>query len=115
VQDDPDFERICTEKAKEDTISTMEFLEKRTSRINKLLDMHHDAIEGKVKNPDMFTSLKDISTSYGILVDKQLKVFEIKQKNFNGDDIDKINDGIASIAKLINSPEKPRKIEDFEK
>ena len=44
----------------------------------RILDKILKAIETKADDIDMFTNIKDLATAYGIILDKELKVLELK-------------------------------------
>ena len=56
--------------------------EKKKSIINKLLL----AIEDKADKLDSFTNIKDVASAYGIIIDKEIKLREIKTHEKNNED-----------------------------
>lgn len=70
------------EKNIEDVLDYMDSLKKQKKTvIRKLLQ----AIEDKVDKIDAFTNIKDVASAYGIIIDKELKLREIKNHS-NGEE-----------------------------
>ena len=86
----------CEQKREENTQEVLEEMTKRNQVKIKLIDKIFEAMEGKLNNIDMFTSLKDLATAYGIIVDKELKMYELDmkrkelEKEKNGDKVQRI-------------------------
>lgn len=78
---DIDVPKLCEEKKKENTQSTLEYMETQHQTKKRILDKLLKAIEEKSDKIDMFTNVKDLATAYGILIDKELKYAEIKMNN----------------------------------
>ena len=75
-----------TQKGLENTADTLAYMDQQHSTKKRILDKLLTAIETKADNVDMFTNIKDLATAYGILVDKELKVAEIKLSRPGGED-----------------------------
>lgn len=100
------------EKKEENTKDILEYMDSIYDKQKSIIDLSLSALEEKLKNPDMFTNVKDIATVYGVIFDKALKYKEIKTKNNEGNSAD-INNNIINISKLINNPVENRTEENM--
>ena len=80
VLKDEGIAKKLEQKHKENTEEVLEAMKKRTKRKIQLIDKIFSAMDGKLDNIDMFTNIKDLATAYGIIMDKELKVEELKLK-----------------------------------
>lgn len=64
-------------KKKENTQTTIEYMQTQHEKKKRILDKILEAIESKAEDIDMFTNIKDLATAYGIILDKELKVLEL--------------------------------------
>lgn len=101
------------EKKEENTKDILEYMDSIYDKQKNIIDLSLSALEEKLKNPDMFTNVKDIATVYGVIFDKALKYKEIKNKNNEGNSAD-INNNIINISKLINNPVENRTEENMD-
>lgn len=101
------------EKKEENTKDILEYMDSIYDKQKSIIDLSLSALEEKLKNPDMFTNVKDIATVYGVIFDKALKYKEIKNKNNEGSSAD-INNNIINISKLINNPVENRTEENMD-
>ena len=73
----------CKQKKEENTKSMLEMIsktnEKRLSAISKLVD----AIDDKAEKVDQFTSVRDLASAYGVMIDKELKFAEMQKLNLD--------------------------------
>lgn len=53
--------------------------EKRLNAISKLVD----AIDDKAEKVDQFTSVRDLASAYGVMIDKELKFAEMQKLNLD--------------------------------
>lgn len=113
VQGDPKATKLCEQKAEEQSQNALQYLESQGGRINRLLGKILDAMEEKAEKVDMFTNIKDLAWSFGVLSDKALKVLEIKA-SINGGESGNINGQIIALGDLINNPQPNRTIEQVE-
>ena len=81
--DSAEIVQKATQKQEENTQSVLEYMDSQTARKKSLLDKLLVAMEDKADNPDMFTSIKDLATAYGILTDKEIRLLELKQAREN--------------------------------
>lgn len=86
VNTDGESLKKIEQKKEENTKDVLEYMdslnEKKKSIINKLLL----AIEDKADKLDSFTNIKDVASAYGIIIDKEIKLREIKTHEKNNDD-----------------------------
>lgn len=101
------------EKKEENTKDILEYMDSIYDKQKNIIDLSLSALEEKLKNPDVFTNVKDIATVYGVIFDKALKYKEIKNKNNEGNSAD-INNNIINISKLINNPVENRTEESMD-
>lgn len=76
----PEFKQKATEKKEQDDKDLLDYMETIAEDQKEIIKMSMDAIKKKLKNPDAFTSVKDIAMVYGIIFDKALKSKELKNK-----------------------------------
>lgn len=86
VNTDSESLKKIEQKKEENTKDVLEYMdslnEKKKSIINKLLL----AIEDKADKLDSFTNIKDVASAYGIIIDKEIKLREIKTHEKNSED-----------------------------
>ena len=86
VNTDSESLKKIEQKKEENTKDVLEYMdslnEKKKSIINKLLL----AIEDKADKLDSFTNIKDVASAYGIIIDKEIKLREIKTHKKNNED-----------------------------
>lgn len=110
VNENKEFEHICTQKQEENTKDILEYMSSNYEKQKKVIDLSLNAMINKLESNDMFTSLKDIATVYGIIFDKAIKYKELESKNENN--LDEINKNILNISNMLNNPQSDRKMED---
>lgn len=71
---------MCEQKNNENTEDVLKAMKKRAKTKIKLMDKIFEAMDGKLENIDMFTNIKDLATAYGIIMDKELKIWELELK-----------------------------------
>ena len=94
------------QKKKENTQSTIEYMQTQHESKKRILDKILKAIEEKADNIDKFTNIKDLATAYGIILDKELKVLELNKKNDNNEDLEKVKDIMVSIRRIAEDDKK---------
>lgn len=77
---DNDSTKQLEEKKDNNTKEVIQDMDDRKENTKKLLRKLLDAIEDKVDNIDMFTSVRDLAMAYGTIVDKEFKRQEIELK-----------------------------------
>lgn len=108
---DGEIKEKLEQKKQECIETTLEHMEKQHDLKISVIDKLLKGIEFKandLKKIDKM-SIKDLATAYGIILDKELKVLELKRNN--GDVENEINNNLMNIADLINNP-KPNRSED---
>jgi hypothetical protein len=101
------------QKKEENTKDILEYMDSIYDKQKNIIDLSLSALEEKLKNPDMFTNVKDIATVYGVIFDKALKYKEIQIKNEETDN-STINKNLIDIAELLNNPVKARTEDDLD-
>lgn len=81
VKNNKDSWKELEEKSRENTEDVLKAMEKRNKKKIQLIDKIFEAMDGKLDNVDMFTNIKDLATAYGIIMDKELKRYELHLKN----------------------------------
>ena len=71
--------------------------------INDMLVPILPKLKLKADDIDMFTNVKDLATAYGIIIDKELKALELKQKRETSEeDLQKVKDILVTIKEVAN-------------
>ena len=96
---DKDLQQKATQKKQENTQSTIEYMQTQHESKKRILDKILKAIEQKADNIDMFTNIKDLATAYGIILDKELKVLELKNRTADNNEITKLDELLKEIKK----------------
>lgn len=108
-----DITEKCEQKKEENTRDILKYMDSIYEKQKSIIDLSLSALEKKLKNPDMFTNVKDIATVYGVIFDKALKYKEIQLKDKDNSNTDEINQNIKNIASLLNNPKRVRTEEDL--
>lgn len=104
IEDNEEIEQKIADKKQECIETTLEHMEQQHELKKSVLDKLLKGIELKandLKKIDKM-NIKDLATAYGIILDKELKVLELKRNNGNVEN--EINNNIMNIAELINNP-----------
>ena len=98
VEEDKDnvLEKV-EQKKRENTQDMLQYLDSKKENKKRVIDLCFKALEDKLATPDMFTSVKDIVTVYGIIVDKDLKFMEMKNSKINNLEITKVDELLKEI------------------
>lgn len=83
VLNDGESAAKCEQKAEENTVDTLTYMQEQHTLKKELLHDILKAMSAKAKSVDMFTNIKDLATAYGILLDKELKFAEIQANKDN--------------------------------
>ena len=70
------------QKKQQNTKDILEYMEETKDKRKKVIDLCLEKMEERL-NKDELMNIKDIATAYGVLVDKSLKVNEIKSSGNN--------------------------------
>lgn len=107
VLQDNETANKCKQKKEENTKSTLEYMETQHETKKRILDKILKAIEIKAEDIDMFTNIKDLATAYGIILDKELKVLELRRNKENvNNEITKVEELLSKIEKEANNDNK---------
>lgn len=79
VINDPSTSKKLEQKKENNTISMLDRMDKTKEKRIKLLEKMIDKMDEKIENIDMFTNVKDLSTAYGIIIDKELKFADMQR------------------------------------
>lgn len=96
---DEETAKKCKQKKEENTQSTIEYMQTQHESKKRILDKILKAIEEKADNIDMFTNIKDLATAYGIILDKELKVLELKNRTIENNELTKLDELLKEIKK----------------
>lgn len=99
VTKDKDALKKLEQKKEENIQSTIEYMQTQHESKKRILDKILKAIEDKADNLDMFTNIKDLATAYGIILDKELKVLELKNKGTDNTELTKLDELLKEIKK----------------
>lgn len=103
VKEDEEFAKKLERKKEENTQTTLEYMDKQHETKKRILDKLLKGIELKADDIDMFTNVKDLATAYGIIIDKELKALELKQKRETSEeDLQKVKDILVTIKEVAN-------------
>lgn len=80
VEGNKDVLKKVEEKKEENTKDILDYMDSIAEEQKEIINLSLSALKKKLKNPDAFTSVKDIATVYGVIFDKALKSKEIKLK-----------------------------------
>lgn len=76
-QDNETLQKIA-QKKEENTKSVLEMIAQESTKRANVISKIINAMDEKVENIDAFTSIRDLSTAYGTLIDKELKFTEMQ-------------------------------------
>ena len=78
VKSDENSSKKIEQKKEENTQDVLAYMDSLKNRKKVIVEKLLTAIEDKVDNLDNFTNIKDVASAYGIIIDKELKLREIK-------------------------------------
>lgn len=99
VKEDDEIVKKLEAKKEENTQSTIEYMQTQHETKKRILDKILTAIETKAEDVDMFTNIKDLATAYGIILDKELKVLELKNRSADNSELTKLDELLKEIKK----------------
>lgn len=91
----------CAQKKEQNTADILQHMDENTAQVKRLLSKMLKGMELKLDQLDMFTSVKDIATAYGIVVDKAFKTEEIRRAQKAENSQGTIED-LTPIVELLN-------------
>lgn len=90
------------QKKDENTEDMLEYLQNKKDDKKRVVELCFRALEDKLASPDMFTSVKDIITVYGIIADKELKYADMMIKKNATKDLSKVELLLSKIEEEAN-------------
>ena len=81
VNSDKETLQRVAEKKEENTKNILEMITKESSKRANVISKIVNAIDDKAEHIDQFTSIRDLSTAYGTMIDKELKFLELQLAN----------------------------------
>lgn len=84
-------------KRDENTESVLEHMKKQASMKNRILDKLLRGIEIKADDIDELSSIKELATAYGIIVDKELKILELQRGSGSVEGLEKVKELLSKI------------------
>ena len=90
------------QKKEENTEDMLEYLQNKRDDKKRVVELCFKALEDKLASPDMFTSVKDIITVYGIIADKELKYADMMIKKNATKDLSKVELLLSKIEEEAN-------------
>lgn len=97
VMKDENYVQKLAQKKEENTLSTLEYMQTQHETKKRILDKILKGIEIKAEDVDMFTNIKDLATAYGIILDKELKLLELRRNSSNNEDLNKVRELLSKI------------------
>lgn len=85
------------QKREENTESVLEHMKKQSAMKNRILDKLLRGIEIKADDIDELSSIKELATAYGIIVDKELKILELQRGSGTVEGLDKVKELLTKI------------------
>ena len=85
VKSDENSSKKIEQKKEENTQDVLEYMDSLKERKKLIVDKLLKAIEEKAENLDSFTNIKDVASAYGIIIDKELKIKELRKQNSSDD------------------------------
>lgn len=97
---DPKSAELCKQKADEQMQDAIAYLTSRNPKMYILVDKLIDAMTEKTKDLDMFTNIRDLAVTFGTVVDKMVKLYEIKS---GSDGKQQADDGFIAALNAVGS------------
>lgn len=85
VKSDENSSKKIEQKKEENTQDVLAYMDSLKNRKKVIVEKLLTAIEDKADNLDSFTNIKDVASAYGIIIDKELKLREIKNQTSNSE------------------------------
>lgn len=103
VRKDKETREILTQKKNENTESVLEHMKKQSEMKNRILDKLLRGIEIKADDIDELSSIKELATAYGIIVDKELKILELQRGSGSVEGLEKVKELLSKIEGEANN------------
>lgn len=112
VDADPYMQKKAEQKKEQNTLDVLDYLDSKTQRYKNFTDYLLDKRLDPKTAKDALNELSEMQlvTMFGVLTDKLLKAKEIKLKNKVDEGVEKINDNLLTLAKIIKNPQEPHEI-----
>ena len=102
ISKNQEVQQKAQEKKDENTEDMLEYLQNKRDDKKRVVELCFKALEDKLASPDMFTSIKDIITVYGIIADKELKYADMMIKKNATKDLSKVELLLSKIEEEAN-------------
>lgn len=102
ISKNQEVQQKAQEKKDENTEDMLEYLQNKRDDKKRVVELCFKALEDKLVSPDMFTSVKDIITVYGIIADKELKYADMMIKKNATKDLSKVELLLSKIEEEAN-------------
>lgn len=102
ISKNQEVQQKAQEKKDENTEDMLEYLQNKRDDKKRVVELCFKALEDKLASPDMFTSVKDIITVYGIIADKELKYADMMIKKNATKDLSKVELLLSKIEEEAN-------------
>lgn len=106
VRKNKETREILTQKREENTESVLEHMKKQSAMKNRILDKLLRGIEIKADDVDELSSIKELATAYGIIVDKELKILELQRGSGSVEGLEKVKELLSKIEGEANDDTK---------
>lgn len=97
VNADKNIEKKLTQKREENTEDILGYLGEQNGRIKRVLESLLRGIETKANNLTEKDNIRDLTTAYGIIVDKQLKWLEVQRGTGNSEQLTKVQELLSKL------------------
>jgi hypothetical protein len=97
VNADKNIENKLTQKREENTEDILGYLGEQNGRIKRVLESLLRGIETKANNLTEKDNIRDLTTAYGIIVDKQLKWLEVQRGTGNSEQLTKVQELLSKL------------------
>lgn len=94
---DKDIANKVNKKKEENTEDILGYLGEQNGRIKKVLEALLRGIETKANNLTEKDNIRDLTTAYGIIVDKQLKWLEVQRGTGNSEQLTKVQELLSKL------------------
>lgn len=104
IKTDSDISRKLKQKKQECVESTLEYMEKLKETKKNVLEKLLKGIELKMEDFKAIDkmNIRDLATAYGIIMDKELKAYELQKGNVNKQELSKVEELLTKIEEEAN-------------
>lgn len=117
---DKKLQQKTIQKKEENTKDILQYMDSIVEDQKEVISLTLQVLKDKLKNPDLFTNIRDVAIVYGTIFDKSLKYKEMKLREMELDQkkkensVENINKNILNIANLLNNPMPNRSEKDVQ-